>query len=76
MRLHLGGYLSFYCPSKDGNVEVLLQESTPLSALLRSLGIPVSEVYLSVVNGEQVAVEEAVVCETDVVHLYPPIDGG
>ncbi len=76
MRLTLGGYLSFYCPSKQGNVEILLQESTSLSALLRSLGVPVSEIYLSVVNGEQVAVEEAVVSETDEVHLYPPIDGG
>ncbi len=76
MRLYLGGFLSFYCPSKQGNLEVLLQESTPLSALLHSLGIPVSEVYLSVVNGEQVAVEEAVVRETDEVRLYPPIDGG
>ncbi len=76
MRLHLNGFLSFYGPSKQGEVEVRLEASTPLRLVLKSLGIPVSDVYLSVVNGEQVIVEEAVVHEPDEVHLYPPIDGG
>jgi len=76
MRLYLGGFLSFYGPSKQGLIEIHLQERTPLRILLDSLGIPVSHVYLSVVNGEQVILEDAVVIETDEVHLYPPIDGG
>ena len=76
MRLYLKGFLSFYSPSRQENIEIPLLENIQLSTLLRSLGIPVSDVYLSVVNGEQVAVEEAVVTETDEVHLYPPIDGG
>jgi len=76
MRLYLGGFLNFYSPSKQEVIETHLQESTPLRILLESLGVPVSNVYLCVVNGEQVIVEEAIVIETDEVHLYPPIDGG
>jgi molybdopterin converting factor small subunit len=76
MRLYLGGFLSFYSSSKQEKLEIPLEKKTPLRVLLDSLGIPVSNIYLSVVNGEQVAVEEAVVKESDEVHLYPPIDGG
>jgi molybdopterin converting factor small subunit len=76
MRLYLGGFLSFYSTSKQEKLEIPLEKKTPLRVLLDSLGIPVSNIYLSVVNGEQVAVEEAVVQDGDEVHLYPPIDGG
>lgn len=76
MRIYLGGFLSFYSSSKQEKLEIPVEESTPLRGLLDSLGIPVSDIYLTVVNGEQVAVEEAVIKNDDEVHLYPPIDGG
>ena len=52
MRLYLGGYLDFY-NSQPGNwLEVDLNQSSQLKEILVELEIPVSDVYLVVVNGQ------------------------
>jgi sulfur carrier protein ThiS len=76
MKLHLGGNLPFFAPKRQKELEVALQEPTRLSEVLLQLGIPVSEVYLTVLNGEQVILDETLVTDSDVIWLYPPIDGG
>ena len=47
-----------------------------MSDVLAHLGIPVSEVYLTVLNGKQVTLDETRVSDSDEVSLYSPIDGG
>ncbi len=76
MKLHLGGNLPFFAPKRQEDLEIPLQEPARLSELLAKLGIPVSEVYLTVLNGEQVIMEGIWVENSDEVRLYPPIDGG
>jgi sulfur carrier protein ThiS len=76
MKLHLGGNLPFFAPKRQEDLEIPLQEPARLSEVLAKLGIPVSEVYLTVLNGEQVIMEEIRVENSDEVRLYPPIDGG
>jgi sulfur carrier protein ThiS len=76
MRLHLGGYLPFFAPRRQDKLEVSLQEAARLSEVLSQVGIPVSEVYLTVVNGELVTLDETMVSDSDDVRLYSPIDGG
>jgi sulfur carrier protein ThiS len=76
MKLHLGGNLPFFAPKRQKELEVSLNEPTRLREVLTKLGIPVSEVYLTVLNGEQVILDETLVSDSDEVSLYPPIDGG
>ena len=76
MKLHLGGNLPFFAPKRQKELEVPLQEPTRLRDVLTKLGIPVSEAYLIVLNGEQVILDETLVTDSDEVRLYPPIDGG
>jgi sulfur carrier protein ThiS len=76
MKLHLGGNLPFFAPKKQKELEVALQEPASLRVVLTELGIPVSEVFLTVLNGEHVILDETLVTDFDEVRLYPPIDGG
>jgi sulfur carrier protein ThiS len=76
MKLLLGGYLSFFSSKRQDKIEVPLEEPRRLSEVLSELGVPVSEVYLTVLNGELVTLDETVVSDSDEVRLYPPIDGG
>ncbi len=76
MKLHLGGFLSFFAHEKRGILDIPVGDPAPLREILSTLGVPVSEVYLTVVNGEQMDLASTVVSDSDVVHLYPPIDGG
>jgi len=76
MKLHLGGNLPFFASERQKDLEIPLQEPARLSEVLAKLGIPVSEVYLTVLNGEQVNMEETRVDDSDEVRLYPPTDGG
>ena len=76
MKLHLGGNLPFFALKRQKELEVALQEPACLREVLTKLGIPVSEVYLTVLNGEQVILDETLVTDSDEVRLYPPIDGG
>jgi sulfur carrier protein ThiS len=76
MRLRLGGYLPFFAAKRQEKIDVPLQEPARLSEVLSRLGIPVSEVYLTVLNGDLVTLDEITVKDVDEVHLYSPIDGG
>jgi sulfur carrier protein ThiS len=76
MRLHLGGFFSFYIPQRPQWVEIELPEPRLLSEVLEELGIPAAEVSLTVVNQELVELNDAIVTNEDEVRLYPPIGGG
>ena len=76
MKLHLGGYLPFFASAKQEKIEILLNRPARLSDVLLQVGIPVAEVYLTVLNGEQVILDETLVKDSDDVRLYSPIDGG
>jgi sulfur carrier protein ThiS len=76
MRLQLAGYLSFFGSGRQEKIEVPLKGPARLSEVLSRLGIPVSEIYLTVVNGELVTLGETTVGDSDEVRLFPPIDGG
>jgi sulfur carrier protein ThiS len=76
MRLHLSGFLPFFSSTRQEKIDIPLQEPARLSEVLARLGIPASEVYLTVLNGEPVILEETIVGNSDEVHLVPPMDGG
>ena len=76
MRIYLGGHLNFYHPQKDKWLDVELGQPTPLRVILDGSGIPISEVYLVVVNGELVDLHEAIVTEQSEVKLFPAVGGG
>ena len=76
MRINLGGHLNFYHPLKNKWLDVELKQPTPLRVILDGSGIPVGEVYLVVVNGELVDLQEAIVSEQDEVKLFPAVGGG
>ncbi len=76
MKLKLGGYLPFYASTRQEKIEVPLKEPTRLREVLSQLGIPISEVYLTVINGKLVTLDDTLVSDSDEVRLYPPIDGG
>jgi sulfur carrier protein ThiS len=76
MRIYLGGHLNFYHPQKDNWLEVELEQPTPLRVILDGSGIPLGEVYLVVVNGELVDLQEAIVSEQSEVKLFPAVGGG
>lgn len=76
MRLHLGGFFSFYVPGRPQWVEVELPEPRLLSQVLEDLGIPIAEINLTVINKELVELPEAVVKNHDEVRIYPPVGGG
>ena len=40
------------------------------------MGIPIAEVYMTVLNGELVDMDEIMVSDGDEVRLYSPMDGG
>ncbi len=76
MRIYLGGHLNFYHPQKDKWLEVELMQSTPLGVVLNNTNIPLGEVYLVVVNGELVDLDETMVSEQSEVKLFPAVGGG
>ena len=76
MILRLGGHLSFYVPQKASELKIEIPTRTPLVELLQRLHIPADEVALVVVNGEQVELDKADICDPDRVQLFPPIGGG
>ena len=76
MILRLGGHLSFYAPQKASELEMEIPARTPLVELLQRLNVPTDEVALVVINGEQVELKDAYICNQDRVQLFPPIGGG
>jgi sulfur carrier protein ThiS len=76
MILRLGGHLSFYAPQKETELEIQVPARMSLVELLERLRVPVDEVALVVVNGEQAELNQATISDQDRVQLYPPIGGG
>ena len=76
MRLYLGGYLDFYHPQHGNWMEVELNQLSHLREVLVELGIPVSDVYLVVLNGQLVELSKAIVSGDDEVKLFPAVGGG
>jgi sulfur carrier protein ThiS len=76
MRLLLGGYLPFFLSTKQERIVVPLKGPTLLKEVLSNLNIPVSDVYLTILNGELVTLDDTLVNDSDEVRIYPPIDGG
>lgn len=76
MKLHAGGYLTFYMPGQHPEVERDFVEPMPLSELLADLGIPIGDVRLVILNGEIVNLEQAVLENADEVKVFPGVDGG
>ena len=76
MKLYLGGYYSFYTHEKNRWMDIHLEQPTPLSEIINRLGIPTAEVFLTVLNGEVVELEQTMVSDPDEVKLFPDISGG
>jgi sulfur carrier protein ThiS len=76
MKIHLGGYLSFYHADKKSALEVQIDGPAKLVDLLRELDFPLQEIQLVAVNGEQVALDKAVISEGDEVKLFSAVGGG
>ncbi len=76
MRLHAGGYLTFYLPQRKSPMELHLAQPILLIAILQKYRIPKSEVQLVSVNGTQVDLETALVVDRDEVQIVSGVDGG
>jgi molybdopterin converting factor small subunit len=76
MRIHLGGHLAYYQAEKQPWSEVALGQPLLLAEAARRMNVPEAEVALWVVNGAAVDPRETMVCDTDIVQLFPPVDGG
>ena len=69
MKLYTGGYLTFYMPQKNNFIELPLHTPTPLKEILSDLQIPIEEIHLVALNGEQADVETAIIHDTDVLRV-------
>jgi sulfur carrier protein ThiS len=76
MRIYLSGHLNWYEKKKRSRFELELAGETRLVDMLEMLGIPQGEVAITLVNGEMVSLQDAVVFGRDEVRLYPPSSGG
>jgi len=76
MRIYLGGHLNYYHPTKAWWLEVDIKSTIPLVDILEDSGIPLGEVYLIVLNGEKVELNETLVSNQDEVRLYSAVGGG
>ncbi len=76
MRIYLGGHLNFYHPQKKSWLAVKLEQPARLQDVLTAAGIPLGEVHLVVINGENVDVEAAIISEKDEVKVFSPVGGG
>jgi|GEM_PF-1672708 len=76
MRLYAGGYLAFYLPQQKNSIEMRLNAPTLLKDILVNLQIPIEEVHLVALNGEQADVETAILHDTDVLRIFSSVNGG
>jgi sulfur carrier protein ThiS len=76
MKLYAGGYLTFYMPDQQPEVDHDLAEPIALITLLAEMGIPPGDVQLVIVNGEIVDLEQALLKNQDEVKVFPSVDGG
>lgn len=76
MKLYVDGFFKFYLTQPGPWLEIDLASPKPLDEVLEQLGIPASEVHLTVVNRELVELGQVMVTNEDEVRIYPPIGGG
>ena len=76
MKLHLGGYLSWYEPQRRSWLDITLAEPARLLDVVARLGIPLAEVSLASINGVMVSMSDTRVSDSDEVELHPPLAGG
>ncbi len=76
MKLYTGGHLTFYMPGRKPTLELPLSEPAPLREILARVGIPLAEVALVALNGEQVEMDSAIIQDADVVRIFSSVDGG
>lgn len=76
MKLYAGGHLTFYMPGRKPALEFPLSEATPLREVLAQVNIPLAEVALAAINGEQVEMDTALVRDADIVRIFSSVDGG
>ena len=76
MKLHLGGYLSWYEPQRRSWLDIPLAEPAQLLDVVTRLGIPLAEVSLASINGVMVSMSDTRVSDSDEVELHPPLAGG
>jgi len=76
MKLYAVGHLTFYMPGRKHSLELPLSEATPLREILARVGIPLAEVALAAINGEQVEMDSAIIQDADVVRIFSSVDGG
>lgn len=76
MKLYAGGYLTFYAPDQQPEVDLDLSEPIQLSELLSDIGIPVGDVQLVILNGKIVDLDQAILEDQDEVKVFPGVDGG
>ncbi len=76
MKLYTGGYLTFYMPERKHSIDIQLNAPTPLQDILAQIGIPLNEVALTALNGEQVELDTVLVKDGDVVRVFSSVDGG
>ncbi len=76
MKLYTGSHLTFYMPGRKSSLEISLDAPTPLIELLAQIGIPLSELALTAINGQLVDADQAVVQDGDHVRIFSAVDGG
>jgi len=76
MKLYAGGYLTFYMPGQDSQIECDISDPVELITLLDELDIPAREVQLVILNGQIVDLDGAILENQDEVKVYPGVDGG
>jgi len=75
MILRSGGYLTFFMPGKKSSLEFDLNFPNPLEEILRELSIPLAEVAIIAINGDQSTIDHMVE-QTDEVLIHSIVDGG
>lgn len=75
MILRTGGYLTFFMPGKKNSLEFDLNIPKPLAEILGELNIPLAEVAIIAINGDQATIDQMVE-QTDEVLIHSIVDGG
>lgn len=76
MLIFLGGHLNFYHSRKEKWLHVKVEQPARLTNVLEENDIPLGEVHLAVLNGDQVEIRTAMVTDQDEVKLFSAVGGG
>ena len=76
MRIYLGGHLDYYNPQQGSWMDIDQDQPILLRELLINYGIPPGEVQITVINGNAVELNKAVVSDLDEVKLFSAVGGG